>query len=300
MDGELAKSALVMVIYNHVPDAKTIEYAKKEVDFIVFVDNSDSEMYSQKIKTLFNNINQKYYYIINQGNVGLSKALNLGIIKARSLGAYWIHFLDHDAIVKEHFFIDIRKNWIDIKLEITNLGIVVPIVTDKNNLAFYPKSEYRSVNSSITSGILTNIDILIAVGFFDERLFVELVDYEFTRRVKAKGYSIQRVNALHIVQDFGIKLKFNSKVGEEIFKFVQTINLFVSKGNAFGFFKNAYSLERRKDFYFSYAQFIGKEPNLFYRGLHLLHFFILGITDSLMYANYQYLRWCLIAVSKDE
>lgn len=297
MRGQNYKSALIMVIHNHVPEAKTLFCAIEEVDYIIIVDNSDTESCLMKIEALLESTPSKYYFIRSGGNLGLSKGLNLGIERAMKLGAYWIHFLDHDAVVPTHFFNNILNSWEELSHKHKNLGIVVPLVTDKDDMKFYPRKNYKSINSSITSGILTNIDVLTAVGHFDESLFVELVDIEFTMRVKNHGYTIQRVNNLLIVQEFGDKIDFNLKLVKTMFELVQSVNLIVSKRNAFGFYKSGYADDRRKDFYFLYGHFLLKEKNLVLRSLRSLHFLSLGLLDSLMYLNFKYFKWCIDAVS---
>lgn len=52
------------------------------------------------------------------------------------------------------------------------------------------------IDFCITSASCTNLAVWKEVGGFDERLFIDLVDNEFCKRLIVSGYKILRLNNL--------------------------------------------------------------------------------------------------------
>lgn len=55
----------------------------------------------------------------------------------------------------------------------------------------------------ITSGSLTNLDAWKAIGGFDEKLFIDLVDTEYDIRALMKGYCSYRINTVVLTHEIG-------------------------------------------------------------------------------------------------
>ena len=59
------------------------------------------------------------------------------------------------------------------------------------------------IKRSITSGSLLSLNAWKAVGGFDERLFVDWVDYEFSCDLRAHGYGMVRNNGVTLLHEMG-------------------------------------------------------------------------------------------------
>jgi rhamnosyltransferase len=141
-------------------------------------------------------------------NVGVAIAYNLGLKKAKELGAKWLFLLDQDSVclhcclnhlveeanmlekkgeqvgaicasVRSWFFQDsihLPYNWTGHSLVTANLcsssEIVIPI------------------DSSLSSGTLYNVEALNAVGGFREDYFIDFIDHECHLRLRKADWGI--------------------------------------------------------------------------------------------------------------
>jgi GT2 family glycosyltransferase len=208
LDSEL-KSAAIVVTYNHVPILEQFEKAliNNDIDLLIFVDNNSNEAVLDELRRFSNLCKGKVVLQMNRDNLGLARALNIGIELASSLGCYWIYFLDHDANISSQFFKLEKKLFIRLIEAGQKVGIVTCIVSnDPGRLGstLWLRTEYaKCAPHIITSGVLTNLRILRQNGGFDEHFFVDSVDLEFIARISRNGYDIYRINRVLIVQDFG-------------------------------------------------------------------------------------------------
>ncbi|MDH2899410.1 MAG: glycosyltransferase [archaeon] len=202
------KSAAIVVTYNHVPALHQFEKAiiNRDIDFVIFIDNNSNAAILDELRRFSNMYKGKVVLQTNSWNLGLAKALNIGIELAKRLDCYWIYLLDHDANVSRQFFKEERNLFSQLARAGQKVGIVTCIVSnDPGYLGskLWFRGEYAKVPHVITSGILTNLQILKENGGLDERLFVDFVDLEFTRRLTRSGYNVYRINRVLVVQDFG-------------------------------------------------------------------------------------------------
>jgi glycosyltransferase involved in cell wall biosynthesis len=204
-DAANGASALLMVVYNHVPDAESIDFALPHVDYVVLIDNSTDETVSNALVQLVARRRGQCILIPSKGNQGLSRAYNLAADYVGKLGVIWIHLLDHDAIFRGDYFLRSREAWESLNGSKVRVGAVVPIVSDDLTLLNRRIGLRRSLttlSSAITSGILTQVGVLKEVGGFDESLFVEAADFELTSRMRRLGWSVWCINEVLVVQEF--------------------------------------------------------------------------------------------------
>ncbi len=141
-------------------------------------------------------------------NVGVAIAYNLGLKKAKELGAKWLFLLDQDSVclncclnhlveeakllekkgeqvgaicacVRSWFFQDtihLPYNWTGDSLVTANIDssseIVIPI------------------DSSLSSGTLYNVEALNAIGGFREDYFIDFIDHECHLRLRKADWGI--------------------------------------------------------------------------------------------------------------
>ena len=169
---------VIIVTYN--PDnrlSESVSSIENIFDNIVIVDNNSTA----DIRALVNNRN--LYLIKNEENFGIAKALNIGADYAINKAAEWILMLDQDTIPR-HDILEIFKSiysQYNFKNRIGQIGLSIPQLYTKN-------IPFKEVNVLITSGTLLSLRIFKEVGSFREDFFIDSVDFEYSLRIRKKGY----------------------------------------------------------------------------------------------------------------
>lgn len=239
------KSALLMAVYNHTPPETTLRAAMAEVDFVYFINNGSDAAVAKRLEELAAVSESRVFVIQPAVNLGVSRAYNLAVDEASKLSVEWIFFLDHDASCDATFFEETRHAWLDHSAQGVRVGLVAPIVADDGKLmnrSLGLRRRISLINSAVTSGILTTVEVFQSVGGFDERLFVEGADYELTSRIRRLGWALCRVNKVLIVQDFASPILSRNgaaRIGEGLNKIRSFVR--VSIGNA-NFYRKRLSL----------------------------------------------------------
>ena len=147
------------------------------------------------------------HLIASQKNVGIAAALNAAAARARQDGATYLVTLDQDSVPATGMVAELRR------LVSDSTPLVAPFVVDRKKLSMQefqeldlPQSQ-RFLNAAskgaITSGSIIDIGALAEVGGFDERLFIDYVDYDLNMRLMKSGYEIRRANWTYISHQVG-------------------------------------------------------------------------------------------------
>lgn len=200
----------VIVFYNPNKDVinnfdQTINSAKMYIKKFVCVDNSivcnpDLERYLEKNDVI---------YIHNANEGGLAKALNVGCKYAIQDGFKYCILMDQDTIFsKEYFKVFCEKK----KLLNENVSILCPnikkvILNDKGQKEIIEKPDYPIcdgyVKLAITSGCMINLNDFDDLGGFDEKLFINHIDRDYSCNVINNGKKIFQLGKIFIYQEFG-------------------------------------------------------------------------------------------------
>ena len=178
-------------------------YAQEEINHIVIVDNSANEEVFKSIYNLTLQNKKKEIKILPQkNNLGIASALNIGIKYLENYNLKWVLTMDQDSILP--------KNAIKYVLEYKNKfynkdNSIVSISLYKDKLN---KNETEFVNMAITSGNLVKLNVFKEVGYFDDNLFIDAVDVDFSFKLRLAGYKILRFNHIN----------FEHKLGELVHK----------------------------------------------------------------------------------
>lgn len=126
----------------------------------------------------------------NKENFGIAKALNQVFNFAEKVKAEWVLTLDQDSLV-----IDNVAALADYASEL-KCGIISPKIVYKGKSDTTDRSSKSLEDKDwvITSGSLTNFEAWRGVGGFDEKMFIDLVDFDFCYRIKQKGYRVIQNN----------------------------------------------------------------------------------------------------------
>ena len=94
----------------------------------------------------------------------------------------------------------------NIKDNITRGTLQDIIDINKMSLEEYKRlkqSDYSYVNFAITSGSLINVNICQQLGGFDNMLFIDCVDLDYSKKVEIEGYKQIRINSTYLLQQVG-------------------------------------------------------------------------------------------------
>lgn len=189
-----------IVLFN--PDIERLEEnisaISPQVGSLILVDNGSKNIDDiKKLIAGYGNIT----YIRNDDNYGIAKALDQIINKADELGAEWALTLDQDTVCEPDI---IEKYDTFTKRAKDNVAIITSKYKDRSvEVDFGMTQEYEKVSFCITSGAFNNVRCIKAVGGFDEKLFIDMVDYDICYALTRNGYKIIRLNYTGFLHEVG-------------------------------------------------------------------------------------------------
>lgn len=188
---------------------ENLEAVISQVNLLVLVDNNSSNL--DEILDLVSNYD-KLVLIKNFENVGISKALNQIVQKAEIEDCEWVLTLDQDSVVPTNI-VSSYLNYIGFE----NVALMTLPIVDVNNKEFHinNRAEYIYVDKCITSGSFVNVRICKELGYFDEKMFIDLVDFEYCMRVRSKGYKVLKIMNIYLSHRLG-EMKVYKFLGKRI------------------------------------------------------------------------------------
>jgi rhamnosyltransferase len=208
------KIAAGIVLYN--PDIKrlneNVSSISSQVNIIILIDNGSTNIeYVQSFYADYKNL----YIIKNKINVGIAKAMNQIIYFCIDNHIEWVLTLDQDSVCSSNF-IESYLKFINGK----EIGIITSKIVDRNYMNYNNNKEiireYDYLERCISSGSLINVSLCNEIGLFDEKMFIDFVDFEYCARVIKAGYRIVRVNHAILLHQLG-DLKVYSLLGKKIY-----------------------------------------------------------------------------------
>ncbi len=220
----MEKIAAIVVTYN--PDEglnKSTKSLIKQVDSIIMVDNGSNDEGKEIINKIKNKYGEKIEVIFNEENLGIATALNKGVKYALNNDYKWILTMDQDSCAEEnmvkimletYYAIDEneRKDILSLFPTFIDRGIES---LDKNN----ENVKYEYVDAEITSGNLLKAEIFEKAGFFDDSLFIDMVDTDYCMRLNKLGIKMIRISGAILNHSIG-----NSKQVKKLFGTFNTSN----------------------------------------------------------------------------
>ena len=149
----------------------------------------------------------KIEIILNKENLGIATALNIGVRKALENGYEWILTMDQDSkaspdMVKKMFNVYNSIN----REERKDILSIFPNFVDERIQSIEENSNmnsYEYVDADITSGNLLRKEVFEKVGFFDDSLFIDLVDTDFCMRLNEKGIKMIKIRDAVLYHSLG-------------------------------------------------------------------------------------------------
>lgn len=172
-----------------------------QVDKLVVFDNGSKNV--NQISKLLNDY-KNVIFISSAENKGIAFGLNRLVEASQSINSAWILLLDQDSVCKPDIIVTYLK-YINVK----RVKLITCKIQDRNFNYDNGNSdkEFDFVESCITSGSLINIETCIELGMFDEQMFIDKVDTDYSIRLKESGYKQLRVNKYEILHEIGSNTK---------------------------------------------------------------------------------------------
>lgn len=175
-----------VVLYNpSINEVNNINSYVNSVDYVVVFDNSDVNNYDLISKYVSEY--EKIIYMSEEKNLGLCVALNKAIDTLSRLGCDWALLFDADSKLGCDLVEVYSKAITSYQDEKVALFAPVHVFDRSQN---HPYEGYKTVDWSMTSGWLVNIDVFQKQGGFFEKLFVDGLDMDYCFKSIENGYKI--------------------------------------------------------------------------------------------------------------
>jgi rhamnosyltransferase len=186
----------VLVTYH--PDTEfpfRLEDILKQLSTVVIVDNGSAGAQLEMLRDFARE--SRAALVLNGSNMGLARALNVGLEHAVALGYSWAVLLDQDTHIDRDLVVTlvaVRDNLPDS----SRVAVIGAAFREKHRRS--PKSarleqrgnEWQEVDAAITSGSLLSLQAYARIGPFRDAFFIDHVDTEYCMRARSLGYRIVR------------------------------------------------------------------------------------------------------------
>jgi rhamnosyltransferase len=239
----------VVVTYNpNLLDLiENLRFINSQVDKLVVFDNASINQ--EQIRNILSK--ESIEILSSNRNVGLGAAYNKVIELHIGKFDFLITF-DQDTKIPQDLVANLMRLF-----SISDVGVVGPNFEMKKS-SF---SSYRDVHVLIQSACIFRMSLFDEIGGFNEKYFIDSVDFEFCLRVKKKGYRVLMSNVDYIKHELGVKknMSFFSIITHSSIR-----NFYIAR--------NHVNLSLR---YFRYFPFFIIKKNIFF----VIHFFKLLFFD---------------------
>ncbi|MCT8388494.1 glycosyltransferase [Leuconostoc holzapfelii] len=186
---------IVLVTYNpNIADLfKNIRQSIDGVDSVILVDNASTpdiqtELYDYSLR------NEKIKFLPMQNNNGIGAAQNEAIrfvSSHKNDEEQFLLFFDQDSYLTNMQIYDLTQHFIEESKETPNLALLGVKTNDDDTV-----SGRQFVKHIISSGSLTTLTIFKKIGFFDEELFIDFIDFAWCWKAEKLGYRLMVDNSM--------------------------------------------------------------------------------------------------------
>lgn len=199
------KIAAIVILYHPAKDTiANINTYRQWVDRIFVFDNSEtaSAIKDDLVKLSKLEFHQDF------NNEGIARRLNEGCRKAIDEKFDWVLTMDQDtsfeAMSISNYFNCFHKY--EGKEKVGMFGTRF----SRNNQEVSNDCSATEAKKLITSGSLLNLSLFKTIGAFDEKLFIDAVDYDYCFRTQMAGFSIIEFSNIYIRHTVGNEVNRSS------------------------------------------------------------------------------------------
>lgn len=173
-----------------------------QVDLLILVDNGSKNI--SEIKELTATYSKDILLVESENNKGIAWALNRILENALNRGINWVITLDHDSVAPANIIKDYCSFLDSTNIKETSIGILCPTIIDNNTGVLEGGYEdARPVKRCITSGAFTSCACWKAIGGFDEKMFIDGVDFDYCDRLWLSDFKVIRVGSIKLSHELG-------------------------------------------------------------------------------------------------
>jgi rhamnosyltransferase len=206
----LQRTDLCAVVVTYFPDTgcgENLTALAGQVDCLVIIDNGSSE---ESLRPVVEAARRLSATLVRLGaNLGVAAALNVGIRFARERGYHWLATFDQDSRATPTM-IETMAATLARYPQADRVAVISPRHVDRL-IGFTVRERgaeakgigWRVIPSVMTSGNLVRLDAAIAVGGFDERLFIDYVDHDFCLKLRRRGFRVLQATAAQLLHSLG-------------------------------------------------------------------------------------------------
>ena len=196
----------LVTLYNPVQNnISNICNLSKQVDKIFLIDNSNIS--NKEVIESLENISNISYNFLNK-NTGLSIGYNYLLNNYNFQDDDYIIFFDQDTMINNNFISTMITLYQEIENHV-NIGCLSPIRIDSfSNKKIITKHKstikegFYSVQNVITSSMLVKFANLKKIGFWNEKIFLDMADWELSWRfIKNKFVNVltEKLSIIHSI-----------------------------------------------------------------------------------------------------
>lgn len=160
-----------------------------QVDHVVVVDNGSATEMERQLREL--EARPGCTVIHNVENLGIARALNLGMKYAIESEYEWVCTFDQDSQVCDGFVSKMLEAY-QMAPDPPRVALIVPTYVDRESgfKLRLKRNRNGQILAAMTSGSMVPTAAFRKLGFFDESLYMDAVDIEFCLRARRKGMCI--------------------------------------------------------------------------------------------------------------
>ncbi len=193
----MIKVACCIVTFN--PDKirlkENLSAIYNQVDIVYVVDNNSQNL--NEIIELVSEFENSKLIKLND-NLGIAKALNVGCENAFNDSFEYIITLDQDTVCRPNLIDNYKKH---INDEVAMMHCKSMDRNVKNEIRL--DNVTGEIQTCITSASFVKLQVWKEVCGFDEKMFIDCVDFDFCYMIKKYGYKIIRINFEGFLHELG-------------------------------------------------------------------------------------------------
>ena len=197
----------LITVYNPSADVRdNIFRIAQQVDEVIICDNSPHNN-----EPLLNNPtipNLKYVFF--QENLGLSLAFNRILKSEGWKDSDYVIFFDQDSSIADHHIGGLIEEYEKLKKQNIPVGCLGPVFHNtSNDLVEVPHIKTKlndhcfKVSSIITSSMLCRYEDIRSIQYWNERVFLDMADWDFTWRMMKNGKCCCMTDAVILKHSLG-------------------------------------------------------------------------------------------------
>lgn len=169
-----------------------------QVDSVLLIDNNSTE-HNDILLCIsdFKNV----VMIKNNNNNGIAAALNQIMNYAVDNDFDWVLTLDQDSVCES----ELIKNYLNYVHE-PNVGMMTCEIVDRNfkeQFTWNESEKFRVISLCITSGAFMSVAAFAKTEGFDEKMFIDSVDFDMCYQLDNAGYKIIKINYKGLLHEVG-------------------------------------------------------------------------------------------------